>query len=394
MEITIPRLGWSMDEGTFGEWLKSDGDFVEAGDALFTLESEKALQEVESIDEGYLHIVPDGPQEGDTVTVGALLGWLLAEGQSPPTVQPQNNPNASEAIPAQQSSIETESIATSFANDRRQTPTISPRAARVARELGVDWTKLVGSGRTGRIRECDVRAVSTSQPASLSATPLGNLRRTIAKRMLESARTTAPVTLTSRVDATNLVALREQFKASSQNGPTPAYHDIIAKLVALALEQHPVMNSRWTDEGVVQPEGVHIGLAVDTADGLVVPVIPHVGRLTLRELAAQSRALIERAKNRTCSAADLRDGTFTITNLGSLGIDAFTPIINTPETAILGLGAIRREAVVLAENRIEPRDRLTLSLTFDHRVTDGAPAARFLQHLCEGIENPAPWLMG
>jgi pyruvate dehydrogenase E2 component (dihydrolipoamide acetyltransferase) len=206
-------------------------------------------------------------------------------------------------------------------------------------------------------------------------------------------RTTAPVTLTRRADATNLVSLRRQFQSGGSDAVVPAFHDIVLKIVAAALKRHPHIASRWTDQGIVPPTGMHIGLAVDTEAGLMVPVVRDVDRLSLRDVALQSRILIERALQRKCSRDELEGGVFTVSNLGAFGIEAFTPIINSPESAILGMGAIRREAVVLGDDQIVPRDQLTLSLTFDHRVTDGAPAARFLQDVCRGLENPSAWLI-
>ena len=210
--------------------------------------------------------------------------------------------------------------------------------------------------------------------------------------MLHSTQNTAAVTLTSRADATNLVSLRQQFKTSG-NTPVPGFHDILIKLTGLTLRRHPQMNCLWTDEGVVQPDGIHIGLAVDTEAGLLVPVVTNADQSSLSEISTRTTSLIDRARQRKCSAAELNGGTFTITNLGAFGIDAFTPIINTPQTAILGIGTIRREAVVLDDDRIAARDQMTLSLTFDHQAVDGAPAAAFLQTICQAIENPSAWLI-
>jgi pyruvate dehydrogenase E2 component (dihydrolipoamide acetyltransferase) len=274
----------------------------------------------------------------------------------------------------------------------------TPRARRVASELGVDVRQLHGSGRNGRIRAADVEqaaergVVVQTRPATASTAPISSRRRTIADRMLASVRQTAPVTLTTRADATHLVGLRQQFKAAGQ-AIVPAFTDIIAKLAALALAQHPDVAARWEQDQIVSPERLDIGIAVDTDAGLLVPVLRDVPALSLPELSRQSRELIERARTGKLSVAEMQGGVFTITNLGSYGIDAFTPIINAPETAILGLGAIRREAVVLDDDRIVPRDQMTLSLTFDHRVVDGAPAARFLATLRGMIENPSAWLL-
>ena len=203
----------------------------------------------------------------------------------------------------------------------------------------------------------------------------------------------APVTLTTRADATNLVNLRAQFQATAtDDAPVPSLTDLIIKLTALALDRHPLLNASWQEDRVVENDTIAIGLAVDCEAGLFVPVLHDVPALGLRDIAARSRELIEKARGRRLSSADLEGGTFTVSNLGMLGIDAFTPIINPPQAAVLGIGAIRREPVYQSDGSLAPRDLTTLSLTFDHRVVDGAPAARFLQTLVTAIENPAPWL--
>jgi pyruvate dehydrogenase E2 component (dihydrolipoamide acetyltransferase) len=201
------------------------------------------------------------------------------------------------------------------------------------------------------------------------------------------------VTLTCRIDATNLVSLRNQFKSTAGDGLVPSYTDIVIKVVAIALEDHPVLAGRWEQDRIVLPAAIHIGIAVDTEQGLLVPVIRDVLRLTLTELATRSKALVEAARARRLTTEDLQGGTFTVTNLGGFGIEAFTPIINFPETAVLGLGAIRREPAVLDDGRLGTSEQMTLSLTFDHRVVDGAPAARFVQSVRRGLENPAAWLL-
>jgi pyruvate dehydrogenase E2 component (dihydrolipoamide acetyltransferase) len=402
IEITVPRLGWSMDEGTFGEWVKADGEFVEAGDAIFTLESEKALQEVESVDSGVLRILPGGPDEGDTVTVGRRLAWLLADGEDIPDETTRSDDTTAGARSSEDDDCESVGLSSCLENSLKSKRglgrvAISPRAKRLALELGIDWIGLTGSGQTGRIRECDIRAaaraaagegaVQTGRTGSRTA----SVRRVIAARMLESAQNTASVTLTSRADAGNLVALRKQFKQAG--GLVPAVHDIVARLAAAVLLEHPAMMARWVDGSLVEADGVHIGIAVDADSGLLVPVIQDCDRMGLRELAQKSKDVIDRARDGRCSARELSGGIFSITNLGMYGIDAFTPLLNTPQTAILGLGAIRREAVVDDDDRIIARDMLTLSLTLDHRAVDGAPAARFLQTLVTAIENPAAMLI-
>ena len=212
--------------------------------------------------------------------------------------------------------------------------------------------------------------------------------------MVQSAHTTAGVTLAMTVDATNLVNLRQQFKAVASAGETPSitFTDIVVKLTALALEKHPLLNARWNGDKIVVESSTNIGIAVDTDLGLLVPVIRDVPGLTLRQLAARSRELIDCARRGALSAAEMQGGTFTVTNLGPMGIEMFTPLINLPECAILGLGRIQKQ-VVVDDKQFVARDRMMLSLTFDHRIVDGAPAARFLQSLSLLIENPSPWLM-
>lgn len=461
-----------MEQGTFVGWLKNYGDAVQPGEPLFTLEGEKAIQEIEAVDAGRLHFDTSHPADGDIVAVGAVIGYLLAVGESAPSIPSRPIPSApqppSESIlsaagglgsgprpirprplPGPPAADDTEAfsppaspavrrlarqlgvdlaplgsagriseadVCRRFLQSRgeilpsvieskpfspptpatrvsavprrsRNLPTISPRAARSAARLGVDWTQLYGTGSHGRIRDRDVLAVADN----IGSTPLTSstatrkiqitqLRRTIANRMVTSLQQTAPVTLTTQLDVSSLIEFRERLKQSRES-LTPSLTDCFIRLTALALREHPMLNARWRDEALELFEDVHIGIAVDTTEGLLVPVVRDAHRQSVYEIARQSRELIERARARQLTAHDLQGGTFTITNLGSLGIDAFTPIINYPETAVLGLGRIRDPAATSADASAPPRHQMTLSLTFDHRVLDGAPAARFLQTL-------------
>ena len=465
IQITIPRLGWSMEEGTFAGWQKHDGQMVRRGDILFELEGEKALQEIEAVDEGILRIPPDGPVTGTVLKVGAVIGYLVAEGELPPWAggaAPSVSPVA--AMPSAAEKLDTNNK-TSDANDSSETnvpvaspsvrrlarelgvslkqvtgtgrdgritdddvrsgqtrppaasgsseprsenksagvehqaPFSTPRARKTAKELGIDWTVLRGSGRNGRIREWDVReaagtrTVSTG-PGQQQRQELAGRRAVIAKRMQESRQKTVPVTLTSRANAANLVSLRNQFKAAGI-APVPSYHDMIAKLVAECLVRHPLIGACRDGDTLVlpDPENICLGLAVDTEDGLIVPVLKNVRRRTLSDLTRDSIQSIDKARRGRLSSKDLTGAIFTISSLGSQGIDGFTPIINTPETAILGLGAIRKIPIVGDDDRVVVGQEMVLSLTFDHQVVDGAPAARFLQDLIRGIENPAAHLL-
>jgi pyruvate dehydrogenase E2 component (dihydrolipoamide acetyltransferase) len=373
IEITVPRLGWSMEEGTFSGWLKQHGDQVSAGEPLFAVESDKVTMDVESLDSGILHLPPGAPEPGAIVVVGQCLGFLLVAGEcAPETI---NTPRQAAGSPPKSVLPTRNPSAPAIVRIGDERVPVTPRARRVAAALGVDTALLRGSGRGGRIREADVSA------ASAGALPITALRRTIARRMMESRQNTAPVTLTTRADATALVALRNQWKLAAA-GLVPSYTDILAKLVAIALGTYPVL-------GEVSGKA-HIGIAVDTPEGSLVPVLRDVAASSLADLARSSRELIAAAHSRRLRAEDLTGGTFSITNLGGFGIDAFTPIINFPEAAVLGVGAIRKEPVVLESGELAAREQITLSLTFDHRVADGALAARFLQALVRLIEVPPP----
>lgn len=460
IEIVMPKLGWTMEEGVLVEWIKQDGDSVAPGDILFTVESDKALQEIEAFDAGILRIPPDSPPTGSTIKIGVLLAYIVEPGETPPfelagaaVAAPVAKSVSAPAPSPQTLASGAPQISNGEARSANGQPAISPRARRVAGELGVDWTRILGSGRTGRIVERDVRAaaaqpVAPAVPASTAVeltpvarraaqelgvdlnqlaaqfpgkritredveaaaqtpapqTPaaemgtrqaISNVRRVIAKRLAESAHTTAPVTLTTEVDATELVRLRGQLKTDTSR-PAPSYNDLLAKLVAHALQEHPLLNARFDGDEIVQHRAVNIGIAVDTERGLLVPVIQDVGNKSLRAIAAASAELIERARTGTQRPGDLQGGTFSITNLGMYEIDAFTPIINLPECAILGVGRIvpRQVVVDVEAEKLAIRHMMFLSLTFDHRLVDGAPAARFLQRVKQFIEQPYLWLVG
>ena len=443
-EIIIPRLGWSMEEGTFVAWLKSEGDFVKRGDALFELEGEKATQEIEAVDEGVLRIPLTGPKPGSVHKVGAIIGYLVGANDSIPAlanpsqqtnievVNEADSPVASPSVRqlARKVGIELSKVkgtgprgrilqedvhqAKVIFSENAQEPVISnvskmssqqvasPRARRLASSLGIDWKLLIGSGASGRVRECDVKAASTNLPSDITSAgkaqriPISKKRRLIAQRLVASRQLTVPVTLTTKADATNLVNLRNQFKSTNGTHPIPSFQDIITKLVAEVLKEHMFLAGRWDEDAIVLPahHELHIGMAVDTEDGLLVPVIRNVAGLTLRDVAVQSKSLVQQAREGKITAAQMQGGVFTITNLGAFGIDSFTPVINYPEAAILGLGAIRKEPVFLDDGQVVAQLQLALSLTFDHRIVDGAPAARFLQALVSAISNPSAFLLG
>lgn len=264
---------------------------------------------------------------------------------------------------------------------KKQRPIATPRARRRAKELSVDWKGASGSGKGGRIRERDVLAFVSGRKQSAP-----NLRQAIARRMLEGVHQTAPVTLTTKADATELVRWRNQAKANAEL--VPSYTEMLVKIVATLLPECPALNACWQDNDLFLQDEIHISVAVDTDHGLLAPVLAHTDRLSLQEITCQFRSMIERARLGTLSQKELQGGTFTITNLGTFDIDFFTPIINLPQAAILGIGRIVHEPVVRGD-AIVIGETIGLSLTFDHRVIDGAPAARWLQRLRQAIQRPA-----
>jgi pyruvate dehydrogenase E2 component (dihydrolipoamide acetyltransferase) len=257
----------------------------------------------------------------------------------------------------------------------------------------------------GRITRQDVEQ-SLRQPAPLHTpevsfadleilerVPLSGVRGVIAERMAISAHTTARVTLVMEVDATELAAMRQRLKAKveAEWGFAPGYNDLLGKMVATALRRFPYMNARLVEDAIEYLKPVNLGMAVDTEHGLLVPVIRDADRTSLRQFGLEFRQLVERARSRKSIPDDLTDGTFTMTSLGTFGVDAFTPVINYPEAAILGVGRIAEKAVAL-DGELAVRTMCTLSLVFDHRLVDGAPAARFLEYIKELVEEPYLWI--
>ncbi len=459
-EVTMPRLGWSMEVGTLAEWQKKDGDRVEAGEILFAVEGDKAIQEVEALESGILRIPPDSPPPGQELPVGTVLAYIVQPGEEVPF---EKETAAAPAAAAVLESTVPMQATPPLEHTKHKLPVISPRARRVAEELGVDWTTLKGSGRTGRIVERDVRqaaeardaevqikvspvarrlaeeagidlaelaaqkpgvriqredveaAVAAREPVAVTSSAIPTqgkavpvtqvrrvmqVRRVIAQRMTESAHSTAAVTLTTEADATELVTLREQIKAtlSTRGLVVPTYTDLLVKLTGVALKEHPMLNAYWkpadssdTEDEIIIPTQIHIAVAVDTKSGLLVPVIRDVPAKSIQAIAEETHKLADRARTRQLSSDELQGGTFTITNLGMYGIDAFTPIINLPQCAILGLGRIISKPAVW-NDQVVPRQMMALSLTFDHRVVDGGPAARFLNTVREYVKQPYLWL--
>jgi pyruvate dehydrogenase E2 component (dihydrolipoamide acetyltransferase) len=439
-EVILPKLGQTMEFGTIVEWLKQEGDPVQRGEVLFIVESDKATLEVESPAKGYLRkILTPAGEERPVLTPVALITKTLDEDISGYEAEALAAPVEKAAAAETTMTVETAVSVTAVAEPTAGRIFSSPRARKLAREKGVDLALVAGSGPNGRIVENDVvaylasvpkvtpvaqrvaeqlgvdlRAVTGTGPggrvtktdveeaaapvAPVSAVdvPMSGVRAVIARRMHAGHDETAPVTLTMEADATEFVALRERLKAemADELGFDIGYNDLLIKIVARALHELPYMNVQLDAEaGVIRRSGgVHVALAVDTERGLLVPVVRDAHRKGMIEIAQELRQVIERARTGKALPDELSGSTFTITNLGMFEIDAFTPIINLPEAAILGVGRIKdRPAVV--DGAIVARKMMWLSLTFDHRLVDGAPAGRFLQYVKNLIEDPLHWLV-
>ena len=448
VELRMLQMDQTMTKGKIGKWLVKEGDTVTQGQPLLEIETDKVVHEQESPTDGVIAQLL--AEEGANVPVNALLAIIGAPGEevarveadtateqqqepeqeepvqpaqpkatpSTPTVAPKASPAARQL--AEKLAIDLTEVKASgpggrilesdvqrYIDLREPVPAptettrlkASPLARRLAKEHGVDLSSIAGSGPDGRVVRDDVLQASATTvetpivetPALQQATeviPMDGIREIIAERMTMSVQTNASVTLHTEVDATAFVELRGMLNDKLQAREVSlTYTDLLVKVVASALREHPRLNATLTDEGIHLLPEVNIGVAVALEDGLVVPVVQNADKERLSEISAQVRSFAERARNNQLTPGELQGGTFTITNLGNLGIDAFTPIINPPESAILGIGRILKKPVV-HEDEIVVRSMLTLSLTFDHRVIDGAPAAQFLQTVSNYIQDP------
>jgi len=373
-KILMPRLSLTMKEGTVVEWFKKEGDVVKKGEPLVEVVSEKVTYEVEAPASGVLRKI--FAPKGTDVPVAGTLAIITAPDEELPEIEV--------AVAAPRIEVK-EALA---APERKPVERIeerviaSPAAKRLAREHGIDLTHVSGTGPEGRIVEEDVRILIGEvkvTPRVREVMPLTGIKKTAAERVSLSARTAPQSTITMEVDMSNAVKIRERVQVS--------YTDMLVKAVAKALAEHPIINSTLENEKIRILADINVGVAVATERGLIVPVVYNADRKKLEEIASMLKELVEKAKQGRLTKEDLTGGTFTITNLGMYGVDVFTPIINPPETAILGVGRVV-ERPAIADGRIVVRPVMQLSLTFDHRVVDGAPAAEFLQKVKQVMENP------
>ena len=377
VEVVMPKLGITMESGTVVKWYKKEGDKVEKGEPLVEIIGEKVTYDLEAPASGVLRKII-GKAETE-VPVSQIIGFIgkpdepLPEVEIPVKVEVKPPPQVE--VPAK---VEV-----------REEIRASPLAKRIAKEQGIDLRQVVGTGPGGRITEEDVKKFiekgAVRERRVKQVIPLIGVRKTIADRMALSARNSPRITLMVEVDASEMIRLRSQMK--DFEGADVSLTDILVKDVARVLEDDPIINSTLENGQIKIFEDVNVGIAVAREGALVVPVIRNANKKPLTEIAAVSKTLIDKARKGALSKEEISGGTFTVTNLGTSGVDSFTPLINPPECAILGVGRIAERPVV-SEGRIVPKPTVILSLSFDHRITDGVPAAQFLQRLKELLERP------
>ena len=417
-EFKLPDLGEGVEAGDVVSVLVAEGDTIEIDQSVVELETDKALVEVPSSVAGTItkiHI-----SAGDRVPVGSLL-ISVEEGEQQVTADPEPEAEAPAPAPEEKPEPTARAPEPTPPAPRPPAPTsngdpipAAPSTRRLARELGVDLTQLAGSGPGGRISQDDVKAaVRDRQTGGIAPTapvelpdfsrwgnierqPLSKVRQIIAKNMSQAWQQVAHVTQFDRADVTDLEAFRQRNKEKAEALGAKLTPTVLAlKAIITALKTFPQFNASLdagTNE-IILKHYYNLGIAVDTERGLLVPVIKDVDRKDILELALELGDISQRARTSKIGLDELQGGTFTVTNLGSLGVGEFTPIVNHPEVAILGLGRAREEATV-REGRIEPRLIMPLALSYDHRVIDGADGARFMRKIVDALENPELMLMG
>ena len=399
--VVMPALEMAQETGKLLAWRKKEGDRVTKGEPLLEIETDKAVVEVEAPADGVLAGIK--AQEGAEIPVGQTIAWIVAPGEAPPAESATTIPGARAGVHAVSERTDATPSPSVSSQPTSSTLKISPKARRLAKELGVDVATLHGSGADGEILASDVQAAA-SAPAPSSATisaskPAGievpsSLGRIMAQRTTQSW-TTVPHFFVSRdIDAAALDGYRERIvtQIESTHQVRVTHTDLLAALVARVLLKHPRLNASWSAEGIKLHDHVNMGVAIAVTDGVVAAVIPNAHTASLPEIAIQRRDVAERARTGKLRPADISDATFTISNLGMYKVDQFSAIITPPQAAILAVGSIV-DRVVAAEGKPAVRPMMTLTISCDHRVVDGARAAMFLSDLAEAILEPAKLLL-
>ncbi len=374
VEVVMPKLGMSMKEGTVSVWNKEVGETVNKGESIASINSEKIEMEIESPAEGT--ILDIKVSEGEGVPPGTVICYI-GEGNE------QVEEKKEKDLPPKQ---------------KKERIKISPVARKIAQSANLDIQTLVGTGPDGRITKADVlRALpdeKEKQQKEPKHQPVSMMRKTIASRMMESLQTSAQLTITMKADVTKLTALQSELNetAAGRHDIKLTMTDFVAKAVVLSLLEHPAMNSQYQNDRVETFEHVHLGIAAALDHGLAVPVIRHAEKLSLIELAKSIKSYGKKAREGKLLHDEIEGSTFTITNLGAYGVEHFTPILNPPEAGILGVGKADHMPIYHG-NELCKGTILPLSLTFDHRVLDGAPASQFLSTVKRYLENPVSILL-
>lgn len=407
-EVLMPQLGLTMEEGTVSEWKKHEGDTVKAGDVILEITTDKLTNEVTSEFDGtLLKIVA---QEGEDVPVKGLLAYIGQPGEAVGGSAPAPAAAPEEAAPAAAAPAAAPVPAPAAVNGSRIR--ISPLARKTAAKLGVDYSHLTGSGSSGRITQKDILAAAEAQknapaeaapaaaPAAKPAAKSGGLelmegdtvvklagmRKVVAERMWASHNEIPPVTQNIKVDVTALMKFRKMLLA--ETGKKYSVNDLILKATAKCLRQHPEMLVSYDGDRIIQRAHVNLGVAVALDAGLIVPVIRDADKMGLDALSAAAKDLAARAKENKLTPDEYKGSTFTVSNLGMFGIETFTPIINQPDAAILGVCAIADELDMDEEGKLFKKQVMRLSVTLDHRLLDGAVVAKFEMDLRDLLQNP------
>jgi len=398
----MPKLSDTMVEGTIARWKKKKGDAIEMGDILAEVETDKATMEMEAFDEGILTEILVG--DGQTAKVGQKIAMILAEGESgeeAPAAEAKSNLTTKDEPAAKTAPKVAHAPAAPGTRVKA-----SPLARKVAAERGVSLEGLAGSGPGGRVVVADVPEKGSSAPAMGSVAPairpteagagdkrvpLTGMRKTIAERLVASKQQNPHFYLSIEVDAGPLMRIRKELNSANEAGGLPklTVNDFILLAVGRAAAAHPNVNASWAGDAVIQYGSVNISVAIAVEDGLVTPVIRNAHKLSLKEISAAVKDLAARARDKKLKPEEYQGGTLTVSNLGSYGIEQFFAIINPPQAAIIAIGAIVKKPVVNAKNEIVVGERMTISLSGDHRVVDGAVGAEYLSSLRRLVENPA-----
>jgi pyruvate dehydrogenase E2 component (dihydrolipoamide acetyltransferase) len=388
--VIMPKTGMAMEEGTIVRWMKKPGDPVRTGEPIAEIETDKSTMELEAEADGVILAILH--RDGETVAVSKVIAWIGKPGEAIPTPAAAAHAAGPTAPPPAAAKAGIPAAAAPPAAGGKVAAT--PAARRAAGERNVELSSVTPTGRHGEVREADVlRRAAAPLPAAPAfvladgdrRVPLSSIQKVTGRRMLQSHLEIPPVTCQAKADVTDMLAMRERINAGSEAKVT--VNDMVMRATVRALAAHPRVNSVLDGQDVVYRKAIDIGFAVATPEGLLVPIVRGADALSLAALAARTRELAARAKEKKLPPADMEGGSFTVSNMGMYGITAFTPIINQPQAAILGVCAIEEELHLVAGS-VAARRVIGLSLTFDHRVLDGAGAALFLKEVKDSLENP------